>query len=94
MEQWILDLVNRHAARQKADARLPWPEKLRISMQMQEDLRGFPREKRVRSPSPAARETLAVLEEEELVKKLKRSIKEADEGKLVPLEEVDEKPAG
>ena len=42
----------------------------------------------------AIRETLAILDDEDLIKKLRRSLKEADEGKLVPLEEVDRKPAG
>lgn len=33
-------------------------------------------------------ETLAILEDEELVRQLRRSIKEADEGRLIPLEKV------
>ncbi len=55
MEQWIKDLMARHAARQHADARLPWPEKLRISLQLQEDLRDFPRENPRRLSSPSDR---------------------------------------
>jgi len=41
----------------------------------------------------AIRETLSILEDEELMKKLRRSIKESEEGKLIPLEEVEKENA-
>lgn len=37
----------------------------------------------------AIRETLNILEDAELMDKLKRSIREAEEGKLIPLREVE-----
>ncbi len=37
----------------------------------------------------AIRETLSILEDEELMKKLRRSIKESDEGKVIPLERLE-----
>ena len=42
----------------------------------------------------AIRETLAILEDENLMRQLRRSIKEAAEGKLIPLERVDRKAGG
>ena len=42
----------------------------------------------------AIRETLAILEDEDLLKQLRRSIKEAEAGKLIPLEQVDRKRGG
>ena len=39
----------------------------------------------------AIRETLSILEDENLMKKLKKSLREAEEGKLIPLEEVERK---
>lgn len=41
----------------------------------------------------AIRETLSILEDEDLMKKLRRSIKESEEGKLIPLEEVEKEIA-
>ncbi len=41
----------------------------------------------------AIRETLAILEDDDLVRQLRRGIREADEGKLIPLEKVGRKPA-
>ncbi len=41
----------------------------------------------------AIRETLSILEDEELMKKLRQSIKEAEEGKLIPLEDVEKEIA-
>lgn len=41
----------------------------------------------------AIRETLSILEDEALMKKLRRSIKEAEEGKLIPLEKVEKEIA-
>ncbi len=37
----------------------------------------------------AIRETLSILEDDQLMKKLRRSIKESDEGKLIPLEQLE-----
>jgi antitoxin YefM len=42
----------------------------------------------------AIRETLAILEDENLMRQLRRSIKEAAEGKLIPLERVDRNAGG
>jgi antitoxin YefM len=41
----------------------------------------------------AIRETLSILEDEELIKKLRRSIRESEAGKLIPLEEVEKEIA-
>jgi PHD/YefM family antitoxin component YafN of YafNO toxin-antitoxin module len=37
----------------------------------------------------AIKETLSILEDEDLMNKLRQSIKEAEDGKLIPLEEVE-----
>ena len=42
----------------------------------------------------AIRETLTILEDENLMRQLRRSIKEAAEGPLIPLERLDRKAGG
>ena len=38
METWIRELLERQAATQRLDARLPWPDKLKIAIEMRKDL--------------------------------------------------------
>jgi hypothetical protein len=41
MKRWARTMFEAHNAEQRERARLPWPEKLRISARMREDLRPF-----------------------------------------------------
>ncbi len=41
MKRWAKDMFEAHNAEQRERAKLPWPEKLRISARMREDLRPF-----------------------------------------------------
>jgi hypothetical protein len=41
MKRWAKEMFEAHNAQQRARASLPWPEKLRISARMREDLRPF-----------------------------------------------------
>jgi hypothetical protein len=41
MEQWLRELFERQAARQRQDSKLPWPEKLLISIVIRESLKGL-----------------------------------------------------
>jgi len=45
LEQWQKERFEEQAKWQRERWKLPWPEKLRISVRMQEDLKDFPREK-------------------------------------------------
>ena len=41
MKRWAKELFEAHNAEQRERARLPWPEKLRISARLREELRPF-----------------------------------------------------
>jgi hypothetical protein len=54
LEQWQKKQFEGQAKWQRERWKLPWPEKLRISVRMRRDLKGFRKEKTPRPSSPPA----------------------------------------